>query len=262
MEKELTSCWKTKGAWVSTSSQPYNEQVMEGHLWGFKMPHPLPPTHVPHPTHTHTHQLLGSKCLHTGAVIEKEDRIKERILPARISSACLDVEQQKKVKEPGCEVAGNDSNKLSLRAEGGESNGNPFQYSCLENPMDGGAWWAAVHGVAKSWTWLSDFTFTFHFHALEKEMATHSSVLAWRIAGMEEPGGLLSMTSHRVEHDWSDLAAAEAAEQEGKGFRVLGMMLVIPVSLSRLPDGGTQPAEARQIQKISEVYLFHLLQYN
>ena len=64
-----------------------------------------------------------------------------------------------------------------------------LQYSCLENPIDGGAWWAAVHGVAKSWAQLSDFTFTFHFHALEKEMATHSSVLAWRIPGMGEPGG-------------------------------------------------------------------------
>ena len=65
----------------------------------------------------------------------------------------------------------------------GEGKGNPLQYSCLENPMDGGAWWAAVHGVAKSQTRLSDFTFTFHFHALEKEMATHSSVLAWRSQG-------------------------------------------------------------------------------
>ena len=85
---------------------------------------------------------------------------------------------------------------------------HPLQYSCLENPMDGGAWWAAVHGVAKSWTWLSDFPFTFHFHALEKEMATHSSVLAWRIPGMVEPGGLPSMGLHRVRKDWSDLAAA------------------------------------------------------
>ena len=77
--------------------------------------------------------------------------------------------------------------------------------------MHGGAWRATVHGVAKSQTRLSDFTFTFHFHALEKEMATHSSVLAWRIPGTGESGGLLSMGSHRVGHDWSDLAAAAAA---------------------------------------------------
>jgi len=82
-----------------------------------------------------------------------------------------------------------------------EGNGNPLQYSCLENPMGGGTWWAAVHGVAKSQTRLSDFPFTFHFHALEKEMATHSSVLAWRIPGMAEPRGLQSMGSHRVGHD-------------------------------------------------------------
>ena len=74
--------------------------------------------------------------------------------------------------------------------------------------MDRGAWKAAVHGVAKSRAQQSDFTFTFHFHALEKEMATHSSVLAWRIPGTGEPVGLLSMGSHRVGHDWSDLAAA------------------------------------------------------
>ena len=83
----------------------------------------------------------------------------------------------------------------------GEGDGTPLQYSCLENPMDGGAWKAAVHGVAKSRTQLSDFTFTFHFHALEKEMATHSSVIAWRIPGTGEPGGLPSMGSHRVRHD-------------------------------------------------------------
>ena len=81
----------------------------------------------------------------------------------------------------------------TLCTPGRESNGTPLQHSCLENPMDGGAWWAAVHGVLKSRTRLSDFTFTFHFHALEKEMATHSSVLAWRIPGTEEPGGLQSM---------------------------------------------------------------------
>ena len=91
---------------------------------------------------------------------------------------------------------------LSIRVHRiGEGNGTPLQYSCLENPTDGGAWWAAVHRVARSRTRLSDFTFTFHFHALEKEVATHSSVLAWRIPGMGEPGGLLSMGSHRIGHD-------------------------------------------------------------
>ena len=90
----------------------------------------------------------------------------------------------------------------------GEGKGTPLQYSCLENPMDRGAWSAAVHGVTKSWIRLRDFTFTFHFHALEKEMATHSSVLAWRIPGTGEPGGLPCIGSHRVGHDWSDSAAA------------------------------------------------------
>ena len=78
--------------------------------------------------------------------------------------------------------------------------------------MDGGAWWAAVHGVANSQTRLSDFTFTFHFHALEKEMATYSSVLAWRIPGTGEPGGLPSTGSQRIGQDWSDLAAAAVAQ--------------------------------------------------
>jgi len=100
-------------------------------------------------------------------------------------------------------------NKYALSS--GEGNGTPLQYSCLENPMDGGAWKAVVHGVAEGRTWLNDFTFTFHFHALEKEMATHSSILAWRIPGPGEPSGLPSMGSHRVGHDWSDLAAAAAA---------------------------------------------------
>ena len=92
----------------------------------------------------------------------------------------------------------------------GEGNGTTLQHSCLENPMDGGALVAAVHGVAKSCTRLSDFTFTFHFHALEKEMATHPSVLAWSIPGTREPARLPSMGSHRVGYDWSDLAAAAA----------------------------------------------------
>ena len=83
----------------------------------------------------------------------------------------------------------------------GEGNGTLLQYSCLENPMDEGAWWAAVYGVAESWTRLSDFPFTFHFHALEQEMATHCSVLAWRIPETGKPGGLPSMGSHRVGHD-------------------------------------------------------------
>ena len=98
--------------------------------------------------------------------------------------------------------------KCPLEGKYREGNGTPLQYSCLENPTDGGAWWAAVHGVAKSRTRLSDFTFTFHFHALEREMATHSRVLAWRIPGTVEPGGLPSMGSHRVGHYWHDLAAA------------------------------------------------------
>ena len=90
---------------------------------------------------------------------------------------------------------------ICLVCQIGEGNGIPLQYSCLENPMDRGAWWAAIHGVTKSRARLSDFPFTFHFHALEKVVATHSSVLAWRIPGTGEPGGLPSMGSHRVRHD-------------------------------------------------------------
>ena len=99
-----------------------------------------------------------------------------------------------KVNNPGKKVG-------QIRKKCGKGNGTPLQYSCLENPMDGGAWKAAVHGVTEVQTRLSDFTFTFHFPALEKEMATHSSVLAWRIPGMREPGGLPSLGSHRVGHD-------------------------------------------------------------
>ena len=93
------------------------------------------------------------------------------------------------------------SDQCKEMEENNRMDGTPLQYSCLANPMNRGAWWAAVHGVAKSWTRLTDFTFTFHLHALEKEMATHSSVLAWRIPGTGEPGGLPSMGSHRVGHD-------------------------------------------------------------
>ena len=95
----------------------------------------------------------------------------------------------------------------------GEGNGNLLQYSCLENPVDRGAWWAAVHGVEQSQTQLKQLS----MHALEKEMATHSSILAWRIPGTEEPGRLLSMGSHRVRHDWSDLAEATAAAAAAAG---------------------------------------------
>jgi len=90
---------------------------------------------------------------------------------------------------------------IYMQSTSGEGNGTPLQYSCLENPMDGGAWKAAVHGVAKSQTRLSNFTFTFHFHAMEKEMATHSTVLAWRIPWTEKPGRLQSMGLHRVGHN-------------------------------------------------------------
>ena len=97
--------------------------------------------------------------------------------------------------------------KTKSRGPFGEGNGTALQYSCLENPMDGGAWQATVHGVAKSRTRLSDFTFTFPFHALEKEIATHSSVVAWRIPGTGEPGGLQSAES--------DTAAATQQQQQG-----------------------------------------------
>ena len=90
---------------------------------------------------------------------------------------------------------------LASMHAGGEGNGIPLQYSCLENPMDAGAWKAAVHGVTEGQARLSDFPFTFHFHALEKEMETYSSVLAWRIPGTGKPGGLPSMGSHRVRHN-------------------------------------------------------------
>ena len=106
-------------------------------------------------------------------------------------------------KESTCNAgdAGGAGSIPGSRRSPGERNGYPLQYSGLGNSRDRGAWWAVVHGVTKSQTRLSNFPFTFHFHALEKEMATHSSVLAWRIPGMAVPGGLPSMGSHRVGHD-------------------------------------------------------------
>ena len=118
-----------------------------------------------------------------------------RLYYSKIDSQFCGTEQLTRTKKKSLKIKKN-IDRLHYMTE--EGNGIPLQYSCLENPMDGGAWWAAVHGVVKSQTRLSDFTFTFHFHALEKEMATHSSVLAWRIPGTEEPGGLPSMGSHRV----------------------------------------------------------------
>ena len=117
----------------------------------------------------------------------------------------------------------------------GEDNGTPLQYFRLENPMDGGAWWAAVHGVSRSRTRLSDFTFTFHFHALEKEMKTHPSVLAWRIPGMGEPGGLLSLGSQRVRYNWSDLAATAAADI----FLELSCFFSDPMDVGNLISGSS-----------------------
>ena len=109
---------------------------------------------------------------------------------------------------------------LSIQANkqtvAGEDNGTQLQYSCLENPMDGGAWWAAIHGVIDGQTQLSDFTLTFHFHALEKEMVTHSSVLAWRIPGTGEPTGLPSMGSHsRTRLKW--LSSSSSSSRQGSG---------------------------------------------
>ena len=123
-----------------------------------------------------------------------------------------------------------------LMSQCGEGNGTPLQYSCLENPMDRGAWWAAVHVVAQSWTRLSDFLFTCHFHALEKAMATHSSVFAWRIPGMAEPGGLPSMVSHRVGHNWSDLAVAAMSQFFASGGQSIGVSASVSVLPMNIQD--------------------------
>ena len=129
----------------------------------------------------------------------------------------------------------------------GEGNGTPLQYSCLDNPMDRGAWWSAVHG---SRTQLSDFTFTFHFHALEKEMATHSSVLAWRIPEMGEPGGLPSMGLHRVRHYWNNLAAAA-------GFVIAFLPSSKRLLISWLQSPSAVILEPRKIKSIT-ASTFHL----
>ena len=128
----------------------------------------------------------------------------------------------------------------------GEGNGTPLQYSCLENPMDGEAWWVAVHGVAEGRTRLSDFTFTFYFHALEKEMATHSSILAWRIPGTGQPGGLPSIGSHRVGHDWSDLAAAAGIHTE-KAMALHSSTLGWKIPWAEEP-GGLQPMGSQRVR--------------
>ena len=118
----------------------------------------------------------------------------------------------------------------------GEGRGIPHQYSCLENPMDGGPWWAAVHGVAKSQTRLSDFTFSFHFHAWKKEMATHSSVLVWRIPGTGDPDGLPSMGSHRVGHDRSGLAAVANSWAKTSTQKTKKLMKEIENDINRWKD--------------------------
>ena len=125
-------------------------------------------------------------------------RSQEQNKPKNPSNYSADEEQQKQPSFPLQKQKWLLSLSYDAKRRG---NGTPLQCSCLENPMDGGVWLAAGHGVTKSRTLLSNFTFTFHFHALEKEMATHSSVLAWRIPGTGEPGGLPSMWSHRVGHD-------------------------------------------------------------
>ena len=142
----------------------------------------------------------------------------------------------------------------------GEGNGTPLQYSCLENPMDGGAWWAAVPGVTKSRERLSNFTFTFHFPALEKEMATHSSVLAWRIPGTGELGGLPSVGSHRVRHDWSDLAAAAAVPLVWVGCPFYGPLCFQWYQLSLLINYPSHPPnykfhEGRHLDHVSLYFI-------
>ena len=126
---------------------------------------------------------------------------KLEVVKQEMARVNVDILGISKLKWTGMGEFNSDEHYIYYCGQEGEGNGTPLHYSCLENPMDGGAWKAAVHGVAEGRTRLSDFTFTFHFHALEKEMATHSSVLAWRIPGTGKPGGPPSMGSHRVRHD-------------------------------------------------------------
>ena len=139
-------------------------------------------------------QKANEKMMHLNAEFQ---RIARRDKKAFLSNQCKEIEENNRRIKTRCLCQKIRDTKGTFR----EGNGNPLQYSCLENPMDKGAWWAAVHGVTRSQTRLSHFTLFFHFHALEKEMGTHSSVLAWRIPGTEEPGGLPSMGSHRVRHN-------------------------------------------------------------
>ena len=130
-------------------------------------------------------------------------------------------------------------NQWFVRVLFGEGDSTPLQYSLLENPMDRGAWQTAAHGVAKGRTRLSDFTFTFHFHALEKEMATHSSVLAWRIPGTGEPGGLLSVGSHTTE------VTQQQQQQQQGSFQVITSLLLLfscSIMFDSLQLYGLQPA--------------------
>ena len=135
----------------------------------------------------------------------------------------------------------------------GDGNGTPLQYSCLENPMDRGAQWAAVHGVAKSRTWLSNFTFTFHFHTLEKEKATHSIVLAWRVPGMEEPRGLPSMGSRRLKQLSS---SSSQRDIPGSNFQLNSLFFLTLFSLSFL---SFVPSYLLRYQTFSAIYIMCII---